>query len=110
MNTQANFRGQSGQVWSFSQIDKNAGWASSAGVAVFAAPEAFGWRIIRIVELTGRDHATQPIWALLDAERYGATAVFIAPEIDREKRLVMIDDIENGLSPVCHSAKMPIAA
>lgn len=110
METQTSFRGRSGEAWSFTQVDINAPWAQSAGVAIFAAPDAYGWRLIRVVELTGRPHDTRAIWALADAERYGASAVFIAPEIDKEARKAIVADIEMGLSPVCTSDAMPVAA
>ncbi|MEL7453874.1 MAG: hypothetical protein AAGJ50_10955, partial [Pseudomonadota bacterium] len=71
-----------------------------SGVAVFAAPDAYGWRVIRVVELTGRDHDIRPLWALHEAERYGASAVFVASEPDRYLRQGMISDLEAGLSPV----------
>lgn len=110
MDMKTSFRGRSGKAWSFTKIDKDISWAQSAGVAIFAAPDSYGWRLIRVVELSGRPHDTRAIWALADAERYGATAVFLAPEIDKEARRNAIADIEAGLSPVCPSNVMSEAA
>ncbi|MCA8901486.1 MAG: hypothetical protein KDA53_09565, partial [Hyphomonas sp.] len=60
---------------------------------------------------TGRPHDLQPIWALAEAERYGATAVFLALEFDGAERKRMVADIEEGFSPVCMSARAePLAA
>ena len=46
-------------------------------------------------------HDLQPIWALAEAERYGASAVFLALEFDARERKCMVADIEEGFSPVC---------
>ncbi|KCZ92449.1 hypothetical protein HJO_10449 [Hyphomonas johnsonii MHS-2] len=79
----------------------DAPWARSPGVVIFAAPDAYGWRLIRVMELTGRPHDLQPIWALADAERYGANAVFLGVEFDAAQRKLMVHDIEEGFSTVC---------
>ena len=66
------------------------------------------------MELTGRPHDLQPIWALAEAERYGATAVFLALEFDARERKCLVADIEEGFSPVCLNprdmAEAPVAA
>lgn len=94
------FRGRSGRATGFERMSPEAPWARRAGVALFAAPDECGWRVIRVVEVSGRDHDVQPIWALAEAERYGATAVFIHPESDPQARAALADDIETGFSPV----------
>ena len=94
------FYGQTGIGYGFKQADIEAAWFKRAGVAVFAAPDSFGWRVIRVVELSGREHDVRPFWALQDAEKYGASAVFVAPIDEHSSRREMVDDLEAGLSPV----------
>ena len=109
MSIEVRFRGRSGKAWEFQRVATEAPWARSAGVAIFAAPDTYGWRIIRGVELSGRPNDIQPIWALSDTERYGANAVFLALEFDASTRKLMVNDIEEGFSPVCfgdHAKKM----
>lgn len=113
MGIDVRFRGQSGKAWEFQRVEMDAPWARAPGVAIFAAPDTYGWRVIRVVELTGRPNDVQPIWALADAERYGANAVFVSLEFDGAARKAMVNDIEEGFSPVClggmdHNA--PLAA
>lgn len=103
MTTSVSFRGSSRKAHSFTRVQGSGPWARNAGVAIFAAPDAYGWRIIQVVELTGRVHDVRPIWALSAAERYGASAVFISEERDSEKRKYIVSDIEAGLSPVLPS-------
>jgi hypothetical protein len=94
------FRGRSGRATAFERISPDAPWARDSGVAIFAAPDACGWRVLRVVELSGRAHDVQPIWALAEAERYGASAVFIHREADPDTRAALAEDIETGFSPV----------
>ena len=103
------FYGQTGSGYGFEQTDISANWFGRAGVAVLAAPDAYGWRVIRVVELSGREHDVRPLWALQDAEKYGASAVFIAPVVDHESRRGMIMDLECGLSPVVSSGYTGLA-
>ena len=112
MNQAVSFRGASGTAHSFTRVAKDSPWARVPGVAIFAAPDTFGWRVIRVVELTGREHDVRPVWALADAERYGATAVFVSMQMNARERRRMQSDIEMGLSPVVYAANdaMPIAA
>ena len=67
MGSAVSFRGQSGKAWSFQRVAADAPWARTSGVAIFAIPEAFGWRIFRVIELSGKPHDIQPIWALAEA-------------------------------------------
>lgn len=94
------FCGASGTGYNFQQADTQKPWSHQAGIAVFAAPAAYGWRVIRVIDLTGRDHDLRPIWALHDAQRYGASCVFLSPGQDSAARQAIIDDLERGLSPV----------
>jgi len=103
MGISVRFRGRSGKAWEFQRVATDAPWARAAGVAIFAAPDTYGWRIIRTIELSGRPNDVQPIWALADAERYGANAVFLALEFEASTRKLMVNDIEEGFSPVCFS-------
>ena len=103
------FYGQTGSGYGFKQANKNVDWFNKAGVAVFAAPDAYGWRVIRVVELSGREHDVRPLWALQDAEKFGASAVFVAPVSDHGGRRDMISDLEAGLSPVVSTGTMGMA-
>ncbi|WP_300395720.1 hypothetical protein [Henriciella sp.] len=94
------FCGRSGRAWSFTERGLETDWARQPGIALFAAPDTYGWRIIRMVEMTGRMHDVQPVWAQLDAARYGAKAIFVHEESDFEARRAVLADLEAGLSPV----------
>lgn len=110
------FRGRSGRLAGFQRMARESDWARRAGIALFAAPDTYGWRIIRMVEMTGRLHDVQPFWAELDAERYGANAIFVHEEKDFEIRRAILADLEAGLSPVlpafpgAQPAPIPMAA
>ena len=97
------FRGQSGKAYSFIKMAANSAWARESGVALFAARGPFGWRVVRLMELRGRLHDVQPIWAYADAERYGANTIFILPETDTEMRRRISHDLQVGLDPVLES-------
>lgn len=105
---QVSFRGKSGKAWKFQRTAADAPWARSAGVVIFAAQDACGWRVYRVMELSGRPHDIQPIWALAEAERYGANAVFLALEFDGGQRQAMVADLEAGFMPVCRSEQAPV--
>lgn len=109
MSKQISFYGASGGQYVFDQMAVTSPWAALAGVAVFAAPDAYGWRIIRVIELTGRAHDVRPVWAMHDAERYGASAVFVAPLESRQARLDVLADLDAGLSPVLSGQEMEFA-
>ncbi len=94
------FRGASGTVHDFVRVAADSGWAAQAGVAVFAAAGAAGWRIIRIADMIGRPHDVQPIWAQADAARYGADLVLVMHEADPVQRRAVIADLEAGFSPL----------
>jgi len=75
-------------------------------VVIFAIPEACGWRIFRVIELSGKPHDIQPIWALAEAERYGASAVFVALEFEAGMRRQIVADLEAGFQPVVRSGEI----
>ncbi|WP_291045513.1 hypothetical protein [Hyphomonas sp.] len=106
MGSAVSFRGQSGKAWSFQRAAADAPWARTSGVAIFAIPEACGWRIFRVIELSGKPHDVQPIWALAEAERYGASAVFVALEFDAATRRQIVADLEAGFQPVVRSGEV----
>ena len=58
---------------------------------------------LNLSNLQGVSHDVRPLWALADAERYGAETVFLSLEMKRENRQVMMSDLEAGLNPVIHS-------
>lgn len=97
------FRGQSGRAYKFTQMAKDAPWAREVGVALFAARGPFGWRVVKLTRLRGRAHDVQPVWAYADAERFGASTVFVATETDAACRARMMADLEAGLSPICET-------
>lgn len=95
------FRGASGKAYAFESADPDSAWAKHAGVALFAAPDAFGWRIVKMVNISGREHDVRPIWSFTDAERYGATAIFKHTCNTHEARKAILSDLSKGLTPVC---------
>lgn len=104
MSSAVSFRGQSGKAWGFQRAAVDAAWARAPGVVIFAIPEVCGWHIFRVIELSGKPHDIQPIWAQAEAERYGATAVFVALEFDAGMRRHMVADLEAGFQPVLRSS------
>jgi len=110
MSQRITFHGASGQQYTFNRVETGSPWARNAGVAVFAAPDTFGWRIIGISQLTGRDHDVRPLWALREAERYGASAVFYHAETDVDLRGDVIADLQSGFSPILGHAVEPTLA
>ena len=112
MDKKITFCGSSGSEYRFAQAPVQGNWAHFAGVAIFAVREAYGWRVIKLTELTGRDHDVRPIWAFHDAQRYGADTVFVSAAVSAETRKAMIDDMEAGLDPVIMSSdgEMALAA
>jgi len=106
MGSAVSFRGQSGKAWCFQRAGADAPWARAPGVAIFAIPEACGWHIFRVIELSGKPHDIQPIWAFAEAERYGASAVFVALEFDGATRKQIVADLEAGFQPVLRSGEV----
>ena len=105
-----NFCGQSGRSYAFEHVGVDDDWPKRKGIVLFAASGAFGWRVIRIVELDGRPDNIQPIWAFRDAQRYGARAVFFS-SCDRVlDRKTSIADLRDGLTPVCDHGQAANAA
>jgi hypothetical protein len=94
------FYGKAGAEYGFEQVAEHSGWGHEAGVAVFAVKSAFGWRIIKLAELSGQDHDVRPIWAYHEAQRFGADTVFIHRQDQRDLRRDIIADLEAGLVPV----------
>lgn len=102
-----NFCGVSGRGYGFESVEAGSAWARQAGIAIFAAPGAFGRRVIRVVELSGRAHDVRPIWALAEAERYGASEVYVRLEDSPLARRTAMADLEAGLRPVCGQTQAP---
>jgi len=93
-------RGASGKLYGFSAVHGDSDWIDTPGVALFAAPEGYGWRIIRVAQITGRDADTGPHEAHRDAERFGADTLMVLAETDPTARAAIIADLEAGMSPV----------
>ncbi|MEL6955149.1 MAG: hypothetical protein AAFO88_00780 [Pseudomonadota bacterium] len=94
------FRGQSGQAYVFTAQEAHGDWLRTPGIAFFAAPDGYGWRVIRMCSLRGREDDVQPLWALHDAERYGGDTVLLFEEADPVRRAHILADLEAGLSPL----------
>jgi len=82
------------------------------GVAHFAAPDAYGWRLIQVVELVrGRPHDLKPIWGLCRGRALRAICVFLATDSTLRRANWMVNDIEEGFSDRLfhdHSARLPL--
>jgi len=104
------FRGQSGRAYDFELVDNASNWLGRAGVALFAAPEGRGWRVIRICEIRGREDDVQPLYAQADAARYGGDTVLLCETASPDERGAIAMDLEAGLSPLWPSEDLPIAA
>lgn len=102
-------RGASGNLYAFSAVHPESNWLGTPGIVLFAAPEGYGWRLIRIAQLTGRGDDVQPLWAHRDAERYGADTVMVLDETDSERRRKIMDDLEAGVRPVWVGAAPDLA-
>jgi len=102
-------RGASGKLYGFSAVHGQSDWLARPGIVLFAAPEGYGWRIIRTCQVTGREDDIQPLWAHRDAERYGADTVMHLEEGDHAARCAIIADLEAGMSPVLASQKRQAA-
>ncbi len=109
MDKKITFCGGSGSEYRFAQVPVQSNWAHFAGVAIFAVREAYGWRVIKLTELTGRNHDVRPIWAFHDAQRYGADTVFVSVISSAAERRDMIEDMEAGLDPVTASSSNDMA-
>jgi len=110
MQRPQSFRGQSGQLYRFRQVAMGEAWRGRPGVALLAAPDFYGWRIIRIVEITGRRDDFEPLHALADARAYGGDTVLVMDEPTPAARLAMIADLDAGLNPVWRWQGQPRAA
>ncbi|MEL6387879.1 MAG: hypothetical protein AAFR41_09515 [Pseudomonadota bacterium] len=93
-------RGASGKLHGFSAVHGESDWLKTPGVVLFAAPDGYGWRIIRVAQITGRPDDVQPLWAHRDAERYGADTVMVLTENDQSRQRDIIADLEVGMSAV----------
>lgn len=109
MQKNITFYGISGKEYDFVEKQADSNWVHRAGAAVFATRGAYGWRVIKISELSGRDHDVRPIWAFHDAQRFGADTVFVSEAVDTQIRRDMIKDMEAGLDPVVLSDEASLA-
>lgn len=110
MKRPVSFRGHSGKVHVFAQASADGSWLKKPGLAIFAAPEGYSWRIIRMCEVRGSDHDIQPIWAQTDAARYGGDTVLVLETACVDERKAILADLEAGLSPLWPVTDMPMAA
>lgn len=110
MKRPVSFRGRSGKVHVFSQVMPAGDWLGKPGLAIFAAPEGYAWRVIRMCELRGTSHDIQPLWAQADAARYGGDTVLVLETACVDERKAILADLEAGLSPLWPAGDMPMAA
>ncbi|NBC21171.1 MAG: hypothetical protein GVY06_09055 [Alphaproteobacteria bacterium] len=104
------FRGQSGKVYGFRKADGGPGWRRQPGLALLAAVDGYGWRIIRIVEIPGIADDVGPIRARREAARYGAETLLVLDEPDASRRRAIRADLEAGLSPLWRDDSLSLAA
>lgn len=96
-----NFCGVSGRSYQFQRIKaETATWTGTAGLVIFAAPDG---RVIKIVEQFGKVEDVGAIWRWREARRFGATQVFVRAEADISNRHDALDDLIEGLDPVCET-------
>ncbi|MEL6567430.1 MAG: hypothetical protein AAFQ22_03355 [Pseudomonadota bacterium] len=118
MQRPVSFRGHSGQTYVFTAADPAGDWVMTPGIAIFAAPNGYTWRVIRLTALRGREDDVQPIWAQHDAARYGGDTVLVLVEPDPAIRDQILADLDAGLSPLwptplaanTNSPEIPLAA
>jgi hypothetical protein len=94
-----NFCGASGQSYKFQPVKlSNDSWLSTAGLVLFSAADG---RVIKVSEQHGKIEDIGAIWRWREAQRYGATHIYIREQKDRSVRIAERDDLVNGLNPVC---------
>lgn len=94
-----NFCGASGQSYKFEPVKlRDEAWLSCAGIVLFASADG---RVIKISEQFGKVEDIGAIWRWREAQRYGATHIYIRPVKDRVERLADLEDLRFGLNPVC---------
>ncbi|MEM6625533.1 MAG: hypothetical protein AAF719_02415 [Pseudomonadota bacterium] len=99
-----NFCGASGQSYKFQRVKaENSAWTEDAGVVIFAASDGMSWRVIRVADQVGRAEDLNAIWRWREAQRYGATAIFVRAMKSASVRAAEAGDLVAGLNPVCLS-------
>ncbi|MFC7291148.1 hypothetical protein [Hirschia litorea] len=98
-----NFCGASGKSFKFEPIKlRDETWLSLAGIVIFTAADG---RVIKLVEQLGKAEDIGAIWRWREAQRYGATHMYIRLEKDRDIRFAEMNDLKAGLNPVCDAAE-----
>ena len=94
-----NFCGFSGQSYKFEAIKlRDETWISQAGIVLFTAADG---RVIKLAEQFGKVEDITAIWRWREAQRFGATHMYIRRQKDRNVRMAEMDDLRTGLNPVC---------
>lgn len=94
-----NFCGISGQSYKFEAVKlKDESWLSQAGIVLFTTADG---RVIKLAEQFGKVEDISAIWRWREAQRFGATHMYIRRLKDRAVRLAEIEDLSLGLNPVC---------
>ncbi|WP_155826052.1 hypothetical protein [Hirschia maritima] len=94
-----NFCGVSGQSYKFEAIKlRDNAWTSQAGIILFTTADG---RVVKLDEQFGKVEDITAIWRWREAQRFGATHMYIRHQKDRGVRLAEIDDLRAGLNPVC---------
>ncbi len=94
-----NFCGVSGQSYKFEPIKlRDESWTSQAGIVLFTTADG---RVIKLSEQFGKVEDISAIWRWREAQRYGATHMYIRAQKDQAVRVAEMDDLRAGLNPVC---------
>lgn len=95
------FRGASGRVYTFDGPLPREGNTHGAGVALFAAPQAQGWRVIYLLEICGPAAPVHLMRARAAAYALGGESLFFLPITDPAARQAALSDLEAGFQPLC---------
>ncbi len=102
MYQSVNFCGASGQSYGFERMKtQNDEWISAPGVMIFTAADG---RVIKVSEQSGRAEDISAIWRWREAQRFGATSMFLCRDKNASARRTAVDDLKRGLDPVCDMA------
>ncbi len=93
------FHGASGRSYGFERTGPDSDWPAREGIALFAAPALSGWSVVGMAELDGRPENLSAIWALREAERFGAKAVFFRDTKRVLERKTVLADLDKSLEP-----------
>ncbi len=94
------FRGASGRVYTFEGPLARRGNTAGPGLALFAAPQAQGWRVIHLIDIMDHDPSVRLIQARAEAYALGGDAMFFLPMRDGAARRAAHADLDAGFQPL----------